>query len=284
MTALDRARGWFIAPPPPPPDAPVRFIPPTDARARFLPPTDSPPATDPRARFLPPADAPPVAGPRARFLPPTDAPPASGTRARLSPPSGGEWLAEPAPIIAGVASAAVLGRAGEVEPVAAALALALRRATRSRAATVAVVGEVPAEVDGASSLTAARRLGAKLEAHGLQVYVRGRLAWVRLDPGDSQLPALAWRIALVGAPAVLAVTAPRTAAIDEALGDQDLLVIVASDPEGPLARLAAAGLEHVPVLTVRPLGRGPGRALARAGVRPARSLRHLITTRPEGGS
>ena len=36
----------------------------------------------------------------------------------------------------------------------------------------------------------------------------------------------------------------------------------------------------VAVLTTRPLGRGPARALARAGVRPARPVRQLLMTRP----
>ena len=190
---------------------------------------------------------------------------------------GGEWLAEPVPVIAGVTSAAVLGRAGEVEPVAAALALALRRETRARAATVAVVGAVPAEVDGASC--GGRRSPARREARGARARrctcAVGSRGWgstrairssSRAGPARSRWSALR-----------RCSRSPRRAraAIDEALGEQDLLVIVASDPEGPLARLAAAGLERVPVLTVRPLGRGPGRALARAGVRPARSLRHL---------
>ena len=81
-----------------------------------------------------------------------------------------------------VTSAAVLGRPGEVEPVAAALALALRRQTRATTATVAVVGAaLPEAPEGGGA--AARKLGARLEAHGFEARVRGRLAWVRLDPG-----------------------------------------------------------------------------------------------------
>jgi hypothetical protein len=181
-----------------------------------------------------------------------------------------------------VTSAAVLGRAGEVEPIAAALALALRRETRAKAAAVAVVGSMPpASGEGTSAGAAARRLAARLETHGLEARVRGRLAWVRFDPEDPQLVSAARRVTLVAAPAVLAITAPRTAAIDEALAEQDLLVIVATDPEGPLARLAAAGMDGVPVVTVRPLGRGLSRSFARAGVRAPRSLRALLTTVPE---
>ena len=157
-------------------------------------------------------------------------------------PPAGEWLADAPRHRAGdVTSAAVLGRPGEVEPVAAALALALRRETRAKAATVAVVGRCCRTGSRASGAAAAAARSAARGA-GLQAHVRGRLAWVRLEPGDPQLAAAVRRVTLVAAPAVLAVTAPRTAAIDEALAEQDLLVIVAADPEGPLARLAAAGL------------------------------------------
>ena len=181
-----------------------------------------------------------------------------------------------------VTSAAVLGRAGEVEPVAAALALALRRETRAKAAAVAMVGALPLDIEcGGSAATAARRLGARLEAHGLEARVRGRLAWVGLDPNDEQLASAARRVTLVAAPAVLAITAPRTPAMDEALADQDLLVLVTADPDGPLASLATAGLTTAPVVVVPPLGRGPARALARAGVRPARPISRLLSPTEE---
>ena len=162
---------------------------------------------------------------------------------------------------------------------AAALALALRRESRAAAATVAVIGAALPDVAGGGG--AARRLGARLEGHGFEVHVRGRVAWVRLDPATSSLRSLARRVTLVGAPAVLAVTAPRNAATDEALVECDLLVIVAAEPEGPLARLAASGLAGVPVVTVRPLGRGPARALARAGIRSTRPVRDLLSTEQE---
>jgi hypothetical protein len=201
------------------------------------------------------------------------------------PVAGAPIAAPPVAPSAAITSAAVLGRAGEVEPVAAALALALRLATRAKAAAVAVVGSMPAEaVEAASAGAAARRLGARLEAHGFEVRTRGRLAWVCLDPDDPQLVSAVRRVTLVAAPAVLAITAPRCAAIDEALTGQDLLVIVAADPDGPLARLAAAGLESVPLVTVRPLGRGPSRSLARAGIWSARPLRALLATALETGS
>ena len=104
---------------------------------------------------------------------------------------------------------------------------------------------------------------------------------MRLDPADGRIAAAARRLTLVGAPAVLAVSAPRNADTDRALLDCDLLLVVASDPEGPLASLAASGLTDVPIVTVRPLGRGPARALARAGIRPARSVRHVLSNEKE---
>jgi hypothetical protein len=178
-----------------------------------------------------------------------------------------------------VTSAAVLGRPGEVEPIAAALALALRRESRAATATVAVVGEnLPEPPEGGGP---ARKLGVRLEAHGFEARIRGRLAWVRLDPEDQRLAHTARRLTLVGAPAVLAVTAPRNAETDAALLDCDLLVLVTTDPDGPLAGLAANGLPGVPVVTFRPLGRGPARSLARAGFRSTPAMRRLLTTELE---
>jgi hypothetical protein len=188
----------------------------------------------------------------------------------------------PRDLPAALTSAAVLGRPGEVEPIAAALALVLRRETRAKAAAVALVGVEPPVVEGASSVAAARRLAARLEVHGHEPQVRGRIAWVELDAEDPQFAAVARRVTMVGAPAVLAVAAARTAAVDEALNEQDLLILVTTDPEGALAQLAVAGLTDVPVLTARPLRRGPGRSLASAGIRAARPLRQLLLMpRPE---
>jgi hypothetical protein len=289
MTALERARGWFIAPPeatgddesawcrfgPPVPAAPEPGRQPSqtpgiDARD-VQPPSvaEPPPPVSPALR--PPASAhhgwqPPVPGPGAAER---------GTRPEATLPP----VIEAAPLefvgTREVTSAAVLGRAGEVEPVAAALALALRRQARAATASVGVVGA--ALPDFAEGGGAARRLGERLEQHGFEVRVRGRLAWVRLDPADGRLAAAASRLALTGAPAVLAVSAPRNAETDSALVDCDLLVVVASDPEGPLPGLAASGLTGVPLVTVRPLGRGPARALARAGIRSTRSIRPLLS-------
>ena len=166
----------------------------------------------------------------------------------------------------------MLGRSREAEPVAAALALVLRRETRSKAATVAVIGPPLPEASGGGG--AGRRIAARLEAHGLEPRVRGRLAWVRLDPASPDLASLAWQVTLLAAPVVFAVTAPRTPAIDAALVEQDLVVLVTGDPDGALAAAAVAGLGRV--VTARPLSRGLGRELSRAGVRPAAPIRTLL--------
>jgi hypothetical protein len=289
MTALERARGWFIAPPPPEPPCPAADPPlgpdgvrprggvktaPHSETNRLHPRRVADPAPVTLGGWQPPVPggwiaAPPVADTATGGW--IAAPPVADTA------TGGRIAASPLADTAAVTSAAVLGRAGEAEPVAAALALALRRETRAKAATVAVVGPLLLEA-GEWVGPATRRLGARLEAHGLEPCLRGRLAWVGLEPEDPQLASAVRRVMLAAAPAVLAITAPRNAAIDEALAEQDLLVVVAADPDGPLAQLAAAGLEAVPVVVVRPLGRGPARSLARAGVRPPRSLTVLLAT------
>jgi hypothetical protein len=184
-------------------------------------------------------------------------------------------LTEPG-LVGAVTSAAVLGRRGQLEAVAASLALSLRRDAKAKAATVAIVGDLPPLPEGTTGRGAARRLAGRLEEQGYDARTRGRLVWVRLDPDDEHLTASVRRVTLVGAPAVLAVAAPRSAQIDEALHEQDLLVHVTAAPDGPLAQLATAGLDDLPVVTARPLGRGLARMRALAGTSPARALRHLL--------
>ncbi|HWK28377.1 MAG TPA: hypothetical protein VNS09_17565 [Solirubrobacter sp.] len=170
----------------------------------------------------------------------------------------------------------MLGRPGDAEPVAAALALALRRTTRSKAATVAVLGSAPTAAESGGS-AAARRVTERLRAHGFAAHARGCLAWTHVEPASDRVIALAQRVTVVAAPAVFAVTASRTHDVDEIVSEQDLVVLVASDPQGPLAHLAAHGLgPDAPVVVVRPLRRGVGRALAWAGIRPARPITRLL--------
>jgi len=261
MIALSRALGWFVAPPP---------------ERTATSPQESGAGERSDVALRAPADA--------VFLPPD---------AGLVTPAGAALAAadDVASAVDVVTSAAVLGRPGEVEPVAAALALALRRESRARAAAVVVVGPAPpgppdggdgaAAEAGSGGAAAARRAVARLEAHGFEARVRGRLAWTWLDPRDTQFVSAARRVTLIAAPAVLAIIAARTFALDQALAEQDLLLVVTSDPDGPLARLVASGLPPVPVMPVRPLTRGPSRALARAGIRAPRAFRPLVGPAPE---
>lgn len=271
MTARDRALSWFLDP--------------TSPAAEAVPKTENAPA-DP---------FPPTAGPQ-------------------------------------IGSAVVLGRPGQAEPVAAAVALALSQGARPRVATVAVIaGESPGpnapgpltaaerciaaagteiaasaapwatpgggrgeEEISASDRTcapprdgrgdterpaggtpAARRLAARLDAHGLPARPRGRLVWVRVASEHCQ--AAARRALLVGAPGVLAVTAPRNQEIEELLAEQDLLLVVTADSGGPLARIAGLAPGGPRVAVTRPLPRGPARTFALAGLAAPRSVRELLT-------
>ncbi|WP_028061579.1 hypothetical protein [Candidatus Solirubrobacter pratensis] len=202
----------------------------------------------------------------------------------------------------------MLGQAGEAEPVAAAVALALRRIGRARAAAVVVIGgDPPSRGGGEGGAPAARRLATRLAAQGLDATARGRLAWAHapLDIADpppvagtppvaapleaaiaADVPALrAWppaiaahRLPVAGTLAVLAITAPLTPALEAAVAAQELAIVVAPDREGPLAELAVASLEHldVPVLVSTPLPRGLTRRLAHAGLRAPRAISELL--------
>jgi hypothetical protein len=268
MSALDRILSWFLEPPSPAARAPG-----------------------------PAAGEPPPASWLRRLAD------RSASRGRRADPAD-----EPAPenrrAAARISTAAVLGRPGQAEPVAAAVALALSRRMQARTAAVAVIGTVaataPAAVggddawaapggdgvrvwaagDGApvpgGGTRAARRLGARLDAHGLPAHARGRLVWVGIAPERRQ--AAARRACLLAAPAVLAVTAPRTPEIEELLGELDLLVLVMDDPDGPLARVAALAPGGVPIAVTRPLARGPARTLAQRGLVAPRAIRDLVDT------
>ena len=210
------------------------------------------------------------------------------TRDRPAPLPEATPPASPSPPAAGaepITMAAVLGRPDEAEPVAAAVALVLSQAVRARAAIVAVLRAAPAAPGPGGSAAAppapgpggtrgARRLAARLGAHGLAARPQGRLVWVRLSADEAHVTVR--RVAAMGAPVVFAVTAPRTPALDELLAEQDLIVVVTADAEGPLARLALAVHPATRTLVAPPLRRGPARSLARGGVRPARAIRELI--------
>jgi hypothetical protein len=287
-------RDWFLAPPPaarhtrpdpgeehaaePAPlarDAIPRMSPP-DAAATWAPPVEAAPAY----RTAPGNGSPPDVGA-----------PAGASPARLATPSGGSPAHVPAawapPVDAGlvrarvdtppdcaaersIASAAVIGRPGEAEPVAAGVALALRGP--AAAAVVIVVGE-PRMPHADGGTRAARRLAARLEAHGFEAAARGRLAWAYVNPDAARRAA---RVS--GAPVVLAITAPLDLALELAISDQDLAIVVARDEHGPLAQLATATLACPDVTTTAPLPRGVSRLLALRGLRASGDARTIVHT------
>ena len=161
--------------------------------------------------------------------------------------------------------ALVLGRPDDAVPVAAALAGGLRQQLRAAGALLAV-WPTPAPPRAALGTPAASRLAARLQARGLAAVARGRLAWLALAPDELALAARA--VAAVDVPAVIAVTGARTAATDELLADQDLVVlVVAADAEPGLEALALAGLQRcaAPVVVQRPLDAPGARPAAMAG-------------------
>jgi hypothetical protein len=167
---------------------------------------------------------------------------------------------------------AVLAAAADAPALGAALALAL--AQRRRAPVVALCMWTADQPAGppwrAPALPAARRLTARLAARGYDARPAGRLAVVRLAGSDDDA-ALAARRALSAtgaAPAVLALGAPRTAAFDELLAEQDLVVVGARTGADPvLTRLAVAGLAGaVRACACEVPATHPARSLAAAGV------------------
>jgi hypothetical protein len=161
--------------------------------------------------------------------------------------------------------AVVLGRPDDAVPVAAALAGGLREQHRAAGALCAVWPS-PAPLRAALGTPAATRLAARLQARGLVVVARGRLAWLALGPDDLALAARA--VAAVDVPAVIAITGPRTNATDALLADLDLIVlVVAAGAEPGLEALTLAGLQHcaAPVVVQRPLDSPGARPAAMAG-------------------
>lgn len=148
---------------------------------------------------------------------------------------------------------AVVGAPAAARAAGAALALVLRRGS---AACVAVWD--PSRPDGAPAPSGgtpgARRLVARLRAHGFEARGRGRLAWVEL-PGDPAGAAAGWErlTGRIDAPTVLVVAGARAATLDTGLADADRVLLVAPPgADAALAQLALAGLPHAEV--VAPLG------------------------------
>ena len=190
--------------------------------------------------------------------------------------------------------AAVLGGPKDAPPVAGALACALRAAARTSAAAVAVWA--PASGSGVSShhgphaaaapppsslgmpprrgpaTLAASRLAARLSARGLAAAGRGRLAWVALEDHPVAAAVAARRVAgALEVPFVTVLAGPRCEAVEGLLAEQDLVLVVAEAPEGPLARLAVETCTAA-ALACAPCGAGVARWLALEGLAGTRLL------------
>jgi hypothetical protein len=188
--------------------------------------------------------------------------------------------------VPGTARAVVLGSVQDAPPLAAAMALALRTADRAAAALVAVWrggGERNSPTAGVAT-PAAARLAARLSRRGLPAAARGRLIWLELPAEPQETPAvLLHAAAAVDGPVVTALAGPRPAALEVVIDDHDL-VLVAADPDAPLAHAALAGLAErgVSALACHPLPRGVPRALALAGFAAPRLDPPLTVTAAEG--
>jgi hypothetical protein len=75
---------------------------------------------------------------------------------------------------------------------------------------------------------------------------------------------------------VLAVTVPLDSALESAIEETDLAIVVARDQHGPLAQIAIASLRCGRLTTTSPLPRGIARLLARHGVRAPSSVRSAL--------
>jgi len=205
--------------------------------------------------------------------------------------------------------AAVLGAAPAATAAAGALACALRAAARSSTAAVAVwapdgrsgvpprlgaapsaprpVAGVPPRHGSETTATrrgsgaaprrgpatpAAARLAARLSARGFAAAARGRLAWVALDDHPVAAAVAARRVAgALEVPLVTVVGGPRCEVVDGLLAEQDLVLVVAEEPEGPLARLAVESCTAA-ALACGPLAAGAARCLALGGLAGPRAL------------
>jgi hypothetical protein len=180
----------------------------------------------------------------------------------------------PAPCVA------VLARASECGAATAVVALALARAQGARCAVAAGW-----HVDWRSSprvgaVSAARRVGLRLEAVGLAARATGRLVRVRL-PDEPAAAAAAAERTMAGAscPVAIGLAGPRDPALDDLLATADLIVVVQRPgADTALARAVEAGLAHltVPVTTCQIRVAGPLRALATAGIATPRRTRESV--------
>jgi len=183
-------------------------------------------------------------------------------------------VAPPSPPWGSVARAAVLGRADDAVPAAAALACWLRVTHGSSAAVVAtwLPGGRRGPAPRGPGAPGAARIAARLTARGLAATAHGRLAWLPLSDHVVAASLAARRAsAALDVPLVVALAGPRCDIVEGLLGEQDLVVVVTEDPEAPLARLAVAGCARPAAARRSP--RGVRRMLALSGLAAGRAWR-----------
>jgi hypothetical protein len=175
--------------------------------------------------------------------------------------------------LGGAPSAVVLGGGG----IARLLAGALRGHGAGCALLAAWSGVERPEPPGGPSSGPARAAAARLTARGLRATARGRLVALTL-PEDAEAALAAWRRATgaSGCPAVLSIEEGRPAALEPALVDADLIVVVLPPEAGEdgLEGLALAGLAglRAPVAVTRPLPPGAARLAGLSSLATARAL------------
>jgi hypothetical protein len=179
---------------------------------------------------------------------------------------GAPALSMPTPPYRFAPRAAVLGPAAGAVPAAAALASSLRATHGGAAAVVATwTPEHGAPSPRGPAAPAAARTAARLTARGLQSTAHGRLAWLPLDDHVVAAAVGARRTAAaLDVPLVLALAGPRCDIVEGLLAEQDLVLVVAAEPDGPMARLAVASCPCAATAALPPCG--VRRALALAGL------------------
>ena len=168
--------------------------------------------------------------------------------------------------------AAVLGSAADAVPVAGMLANALRSASGASTAAVAVWAPGASLGRGGPAALGASRLAARLTVRGLPASARGRLAWLRVDDHPVAAAVAVRRAAgALEVPLVAVLGGPRCDVIERLIEEQDLVIVVAAEPDGPLARLALDSCAGAAVAHGA-CAPGPARWLALAGFAGAHGL------------
>ena len=232
----------------------------------FVEPRVEPTVREPAAP-APPHPQPRIPGQRA-FLAPAPPEPLRPAELAAAVRSG-----HPRPATHPPLRAAVLGTTTDSVPLGALLANSLRAAAGAPAAALALwAPEAATAAYGRPATIAASRLAARLCSRGLPAAARGRLAWLALEAHPVAATVAVRRAAgTLEVPLVTVLAGPRCDVVEALLAEQDLVVVAASEPDGPLARLAVAGCTAA-ALAGAPPASGPARWIARTGFLGAGAL------------